>query len=95
MLDVEVMFLEDCNTLQFLWWPDGDMEQEPEQLMMTVHLFGGISSPSCANFALRKTAEDNQEEFQPETVRTVERNFCIDNCLKSVETVPEASRLVR
>ena len=26
---------------------------EPEELMMTVHLFG-VSSPSCANFALRK-----------------------------------------
>lgn len=101
MSDVEVMFLqvhiplEDCNALRFLWWPDGDMEPEPEQLMMTVHLFGGISSPSCANFALRKTMEDNREEFQPEMVRTVECNFYLDNCLKSVETVPEASRLVR
>ena len=32
------------------WW---DLRLEPEELMMTVHLFG-VSSPSCANFALRK-----------------------------------------
>ena len=32
------------------WW---DLRLEPEELMMTVHLFG-VSSPSCANFAMRK-----------------------------------------
>ena len=30
---------EDCNPLQFLWWPNGDLKE----LMMTVHLFGGVS----------------------------------------------------
>ncbi|XP_063072352.1 uncharacterized protein LOC134463029 isoform X1 [Engraulis encrasicolus] len=33
---------------------------------MTVHLFGATSSPSCASYALRKTATDNQEHFSPE-----------------------------
>ena len=39
---------------------------------MTVHLFGAVSSPSCANFALRKTGVDNQADFSTEAVRTVE-----------------------
>ena len=52
--------------------------------MMTVQLFGGVSSPSCASFALRKTADDNQG-FDPEIVYTVKRNFYVDDCLTFVK----------
>ena len=85
---------EDCNALRFLWWPDGDLAAQPEELMMAVHLFGGVSSPSCANFALKKTAEDNKTSFDPETVRTVKRNFYVDDCLKSVTSDESAIFLV-
>ena len=37
---------------------------------MKVHLFGAVCSPSCANFALRKTAE----------VEAVFNNFYVDDC---------------
>ena len=96
MSDVEAMLHqvnvnpEDCNTLPFLWWPNGDLASQPEELMMTVHLFGGVSSPSWANFALRKTAEDNKASFESETVRTVERNFYVDDCLKSIASEESA-----
>ena len=59
MSDIEAMFYQvqvrpsDCNYLRFLWWPDGNLETEPEEYQMLVHLFGGPSSPSCANYALR------------------------------------------
>ncbi len=71
--------------LHFLWWPNGDTSINPEEFQMTVHLFGGSSSPSCANFALKRTAEDNQDNFNAETINTLERNFYVENCLKSVE----------
>ena len=32
---------------------------------MTVHLFGGVWSPSCASFALKRVAEDHRDEFDP------------------------------
>lgn len=92
MSDVEAMFHQvhvkpdDCNALRFLWWPGGNLSLEPVELMMTVHLFGGVSSPSCANFALRKTADDNEEDYGPEIVNTVKRNFYVDDCLKSVQS---------
>ena len=101
MSDVEAMFHqvnvnpEDCNALRFLWWLNGDLASQPEELMMTVHLFGGVSWPSCANVALRKTAEDNKASFDPETVRTVERNFYVDDCLKSVASEESATLLVK
>ena len=54
--------------------------------MMTTHVFGAVSSPSYANFALRKTAADNQGDFSNEAVRTVAQNFYVDDCLKSVDS---------
>ncbi|KAK3710896.1 hypothetical protein QZH41_016322 [Actinostola sp. cb2023] len=100
MSDIEAMFYQvrvrpsDCKYLLFLWWPDGNMEREPQEYQMSVHLFGGASSPSCANYALKKTAEDNKDYFDHETVQTVMGNFYVDDCLRSIATEPEAIRLV-
>ena len=79
--------------MRFLLWPDGNLDLGPEEFMMTTHLFGAVSSPSCANFALRKTAADNQADFSNEAVRTVDRNFYVDDCLKSVDLEENAIHL--
>ena len=76
----------DCDALGFLWWPDGNLDSQLEEYQMRFHLFGGSSSPSCANFALKKTAVDNKGDFDVQTIETVKRNFYIDDCLKSVPT---------
>ena len=58
---------------------------------MQVHLFGVTSSPSCANFAVRKTAEDHKADFDEEIINnTVNKNFYVDDCLKSVPTISKA-----
>ena len=44
------------------------MNKEPEEYQMKVHLIGGVSSPSCASFALRKCVEDNRGRFSTEAV---------------------------
>lgn len=99
--DVEAMFHQvkvtdkDCDALRFLWWPEGDYSKEPTDHQMLVHLFGATSSPSCAGFCLRKTAEDNQESFDKETTKTVLENFYVDDCLVSVRTENEAIRLAK
>ena len=61
---------------------------------MMVHLFGATSSPSCANFGLRRTAEDNQQEFSKEAVNSVKDNFYVDDCLSSVSSQNKAIVLV-
>jgi hypothetical protein len=59
--DIESMFYqvrvppEQQTFLKFLWWPDGDFNQPPQEYQMCVHLFGAVSSPSCENFALWQT----------------------------------------
>ena len=99
--DIKAMFhqvrtpTEGCDVLRFLWRPNGDISSTPEEFEMMVHLFGRISSPSCADFALNKTAEDNQNEFDAETINTLERNFYVDDCLESAEDEETGVNLVR
>ena len=65
MCDIESMFYQVYVTeqyrdlLRFLWWENGDFSKDPIEYRMTVHLFGATSSPGCANFALKKTAQDS------------------------------------
>lgn len=97
--DIKAMFLqvqvpkEDRDLLRFVWWPDGDYSQNMVEYRMTVHLFGAASSPSCANFALRKCAEDNTGQFSPQTINTILNNFYVDDCLASAASEEDAIAL--
>eukprot|EP00795_Rhopilema_esculentum_P008763 gene8763-biopygen9751 len=94
--DVESMYHQVCvdpkdtEALRFLWFPGGDLSKEPEEYQMVVHLFGGIWSACCANFALKRTALDNTSKFDPMVTRTVDKNFYVDGMLKSVRSTDEA-----
>jgi hypothetical protein len=100
MADIEAMFyqvrvpISQRNYLRFLWWPNGDLTSCIEEYRMTVHLFGAVSSPACSNFALRKTANDNEKEFGPLDVRKIKRNFYVNDCLKSVNDTTSAINLI-
>ena len=95
MADVEAMFHQvrvaatDTNALRFLWWPESDLSKKLEEFKMLLHLFGATSSSCCANFALRKTADDNKEDFDKIITDTVKRNFYVDDCLKAVRDEKE------
>ena len=95
MADVEGMFSqvriprEDRDYQRFLWWPDGDTDQPLAEYRMKVHIFGATSSPACANYALLRTAQDNEQSFSKLARDTVRHNFYVDDCLQSVPTVME------
>ncbi|KAL9960110.1 hypothetical protein ACROYT_G033517 [Oculina patagonica] len=94
--DVEAMFHQvrvppdDYDAFRFLWWPDDDLDQEPVEYRMEVHLFGATSSPACSNVALRKTAEDNINEFDKEG--WVRLHKWLSNRPEVMETIPESER---
>ena len=62
---------------------------------MNVHVFGGTLSPSCCNYALKKTALDNKLNYHPDVELTLKRNFYVDDLLKSVKNVSNAVKLIQ
>ena len=67
MADIESMLHQvrvhpkDVDALRFLWFPHGDLSKDPEEYQMLVNLFGGVWSPCCASYALRKTAVNHAD----------------------------------
>ncbi|XP_078355245.1 uncharacterized protein LOC144639837 [Oculina patagonica] len=100
MADIEAMFYqvlvpaEQRDFLRFLWWPNGDLTAPLEEYRMTVHPFGAVFSPSCSNYALRKTANDNEEEYGGAVASTMCQNFYVDDCLRSVSTEDKAKEQI-
>ncbi|KAK3882373.1 hypothetical protein Pcinc_013239 [Petrolisthes cinctipes] len=78
---------DDRDVLRFLWL------QDVGQLVtyrMTSHLFGGVWSPSCANYALHRVTKEFIEEFPEIVLNTILRNFYVDDCVKSTKTLDTA-----
>jgi hypothetical protein len=62
---------------------------------MTVHLFGAGSSPGCANYGLKKTADDYEERIDREAANFIRNDFYVDDGLKYVATEGEAIKLIQ
>ena len=64
---------------------------------MLVMIFGAASSPCMANCVLRNTALDNNQDvaFSADTIKSVEKNFYMDDFLKSVCDETTAVRMFR
>ena len=101
MTDIKSMFHqfmvseEHRDLLRFLWWEDGDPKKEVVEYRMKVHLFGAGSSPGCANFGLKKAADDGEAEYGKEAAEFIRRDFYVDDGLKSVPNVEEAVTLIK
>ena len=61
---------------------------------MTVHIFGVKRSPGCANFGLKKLANDNEGNFSEDTLNYLRTQLYVDDGLYSAKTVEEAVKLV-
>jgi hypothetical protein len=78
------------NFLRFLWFQDGDFNNEPIILRSKVHLFGAVCSPAIANYGLRRAAQDGSEKYGPCVVDFIHNNFYVDDGLKSLDSEKEA-----
>ena len=83
--DIEGMFLQvgvipkDQPSLRFLWREGPAAEIAVYQYVR--HIFGSKDSPTCANYALKRTGSDNQDTF-PETAKSVHRSFHMNDYLE-------------
>ena len=95
--DIKEMFLQvklahkDRWAFSFLWWA-GDIETPPKVYEWNVHPFGAVSSPFCANYALRRTILDFTKDDT--SLRTVHRNLYVDDYLASFQSIFEAKERV-
>ena len=79
----------DSNFLRFVWFPNNDLNAEPRQYKLTVHVFGAKSSPSIPNFALHHCLSSHGRD-------DVVRNLYIDdlkaqnmNLQESMDGIPD------
>ena len=91
--DIEGMFLQvgvlpsGQPSLRFLWreYPTTNVVV----YQYTRHKFGAKDLPTCANYALQRTARDNAK-FYPEATKAALENFYMDDYLDSVESPERA-----
>ena len=96
--DIEGMFLQvgvlarDQIWPRFLWPEDTTSDVVVQQY--TRPIFGDRNSPTCANFALQKTATDNISTY-PETASVVNEKIYMDDYLDLFESVTHAIKISR
>ena len=81
--------------LKSLWWESHDIDREPHDYVMCAHVFGATPSASCANYALHRTAVENEAVFEETAASALHHNFHVDDLLKSTEDLDSAKQLVK
>ena len=82
----------DRDALRFLWHLSKDSAIDIHK--MNVYLFEKKDSPCCSNWALRKTALDNQQQFNENVVNTVFKRFYEDDYLDSLADPQTAAKII-
>ncbi|KAK0132197.1 hypothetical protein N1851_032987 [Merluccius polli] len=99
--DIEQMFhsfvvREDHrNFLRFLWFRNNDTTQEAVEYRMKVHVFGNRPSPAVAIYGLRRAALHGEDEFGGDAKQFIERDFYVDDGLKSLPSATAAINLLK
>ena len=77
--------MEDADSLRFFYQDDISSDGPPDTYQMLVHIFGAKDSPTCCNYALKRTVRDNWSEFDAITLESALKSFYVDDLLKSVQ----------
>ncbi|CAB4037965.1 ac transposable element-derived 5, partial [Paramuricea clavata] len=94
--DIKDMFLqmrvveEDLPALRFLFRDSKD--EEPSVYQCLRRPFGERSAPTCANYIMKRNAEDFQQQY-PTAAEAVRKNLYVDDSLNSLDDEDEAVAL--
>ncbi|XP_060772289.1 uncharacterized protein LOC132883105 [Neoarius graeffei] len=86
---------QDRNFLRFFWYRDNDESKGVIEFRMKVHVFGNSPSPSVAIYGLRQAAKEGEAEYGEDAREFVERDFYIDDGLKSLPSAAVAIDLLK
>lgn len=99
--DIEQMFhsfvvREDHRDfLRFLWFKDNKPSNEIVEYRMKVHVFGNSPSPAVAIYGLHRAAQHGASEYGTDAKHFVERDFYVDDGLKSFSSAAKAIDLLK
>ncbi|XP_066932794.1 uncharacterized protein [Clytia hemisphaerica] len=94
--DIEAMFCQvrlkkaDMDANRFLWRDDPKSHKPPDHYKLLVHIFGLTDSPCAATYALQRAARDQANDYPPEVIKAVLRNFYVDDLLMSYSNATSA-----
>ncbi|XP_041432389.1 uncharacterized protein LOC121398035 [Xenopus laevis] len=101
MADIQQMFHcflvkeEHRNYLRFFWYRNNDPNEDIVEYRMRVHIFGNSPSPAVAIYGLRLSAQEGEAKYGSDARSFVEKDFYVDDCLKSTPTNESAISLLK
>ena len=81
--------------MRVLWYDKGNLNLEPSQYRLKLHTFGAVSSPSIANFALKRDAADAEASFSAAAVETLKTCVYVDDIMRSLSTEETAVNVLK
>lgn len=99
--DIQQMFYcflvrEDCrDVLRFVWHKDNDPQKGLVDYRMCMHVLGNSPSPAVATYGLRRAAQRGEAKYGSDVRHFTERDFYVDDALKSVPTEHDAIDLLK
>ena len=71
--------------IKFLCCKNRNIEKEPSDFAIYTHIFSGVLSVTCSNYALKRTATANTHQYGQEAAKVGRRNFEVDDLLNSID----------
>ena len=86
MADIEKIYFQifvaeqHKSLLLLLWWKEGNISDKPIVYEVHVHVFEGVSSGACSNYALKMTAIEKRKNLVKKLLKLCKTTFMWMTC---------------